>query len=107
MPHTKELQVEEIPLKKAALVLRALRHKLRMNILRLIHEEKSIIVTDIYQRLRLEQSVASQHLGILRQAGLVETDRKGKYIYYRVNYQRLSEINQLVKDLLNTAPGAV
>ena len=52
-------------LKKAALVLRSLNHKLRQQILALIETEKRITVTEIYVRLRLEQSVASQHLAIL------------------------------------------
>jgi DNA-binding transcriptional ArsR family regulator len=47
-----------------------LNHKLRQQILALIETEKKITVTEIYVRMRLEQSVASQHLAILRRAGL-------------------------------------
>lgn len=87
-------------LKKAALVLRALNHKLRQQLLKLIEEEKKITVTEIYVRLRLEQSVASQHLAILRKAGIVNTERDGKFIFYTVNFKRLEEISQFVKDLV-------
>ncbi len=87
-------------LKKAALVLRALNHKLRQQILSLIETEKKITVTEIYVRMRLEQSVASQHLAILRRAGIVTTQRDGKFIYYTVNYKRIEEINQFVQDLV-------
>ncbi len=87
-------------LKKAALVLRALNHKLRQQILALIETEKKITVTEIYVRMRLEQSVASQHLAILRRAGIVTTQRDGKFIYYTVNYKRIEEINQFVQDLV-------
>ena len=79
-------------LKKAALVLRSLNHKLRQQILALIETEKKITVTEIYVRMRLEQSVASQHLAILRRAGIVTTQRDGKFIYYTVNYKRIDEI---------------
>jgi DNA-binding transcriptional ArsR family regulator len=51
-------------------------------------------------RLRLEQSVASQHLAILRKAGIVNTERDGKFIFYTVNYKRIDEISQFVKDLV-------
>lgn len=88
-------------LKKAALVLRALNHKLRQQILSLIETEKKITVTEIYVRLRLEQSVASQHLAILRRAGIVVTQRDGKFIYYTVNYKRIDEINKVVDDLVS------
>jgi DNA-binding transcriptional ArsR family regulator len=87
-------------LKKAALVLRALNHKLRQQLLKLIEDEKKITVTEIYVRLRLEQSVASQHLAILRKAGIVNTERDGKFIFYTVNYKRIDEISQFVKDLV-------
>ena len=87
-------------LKKAALVLRALNHKLRQQLLKLIEDEKKITVTEIYVRLRLEQSVASQHLAILRKAGIVNTERDGKFIFYTVNYKRIDEIGQFVKDLV-------
>ena len=57
-------------------------------------------VTDIYIKLRLEQSVASQHLAILRRAGVVATDRQGKFIYYSLNKERLVEIGNLIKELV-------
>lgn len=86
--------------KKASLVLRALNHKLRQQILSLIEAEKKITVTEIYVRMRLEQSVASQHLAIMRRAGVVTTQREGKFIYYLVNYKRIDELNQCVQELV-------
>ncbi|CAN5221737.1 N/A [soil metagenome] len=94
------INVDYNALKKAALVLRALNHKLRQQLLKLIEDEKKITVTEIYVRLRLEQSVASQHLAILRKAGIVNTERDGKFIFYTVNYKRIDEISQFVKDLV-------
>src|SRR5690349_24903346 len=87
-------------LKKAALVLRAINHKLRQQILKLIDESGKMTVTEIYVKLRLEQSVASQHLAILRKAGFVKTERDGKFIYYSVSSERLEELNKFVKDLV-------
>jgi DNA-binding transcriptional ArsR family regulator len=57
-------------------------------------------VTEIYVKLRLEQSVASQHLAILRRAGIVITTREGKFIFYTVDYNRLEQINQFVEQLV-------
>ena len=85
------LKVDLLNVKKASLVLRAVNHKLRQQILKLIDEQGKITVTEIYVKLRLEQSVASQHLAILRKAGFVNTDRDGKFIYYSVNTNRLEE----------------
>jgi DNA-binding transcriptional ArsR family regulator len=95
------INVDYHALKKAAMVLRALNHKLRQQLLKLIEEEKKITVTEIYVRLRLEQSVASQHLAILRKAGIVITKRDGKFIYYSVNFNRIEEIDRFVKQLVS------
>ena len=81
-------------------MLRAINHKLRQQILKLIDESGKMTVTEIYVKLRLEQSVASQHLAILRKAGFVKTERDGKFIYYSVNTERLEELNRFVKDLV-------
>lgn len=98
---TSGLKLDLLNVKKAALILRAVNHKLRQQILRLIDESGKMTVTELYVKLRLEQSVASQHLAILRKAGFVNTERDGKFIYYSVNNQRLEELNQFVKELLN------
>lgn len=94
------LNVDLQQLKKAALVLRAINHKLRQQILKLIDDQQKITVTELYVSLRLEQSVASQHLAILRKAGFVATERVGKFIYYSVNGARIKEVNKFVRDLL-------
>ncbi len=95
------LKVDLLNVKKAALTLRAVNHKLRQQILRLIDEHGKMTVTELYVKLRLEQSVASQHLAILRKAGFVKTERDGKFIYYSVNTNRLQELNKFVNELLN------
>ncbi len=96
-----ELKIELLQLKKAALILRSVNHKLRQQILKLIHQNGKMTVTEIYVQLRLEQSVASQHLAILRKAGFVTTIRNGKFIYYSVNTDRLAEVHQFSLQLLN------
>jgi len=86
--------------KKAAMILRALNHKLRQQILKLIDENQKMTVTEIYVKLRLEQSVASQHLAILRRTGIVITVREGKFIFYMLDYNRLDQVNQFVEQLV-------
>ena len=99
--HGEALTVNLHHIKKAALVLRAINHKLRQQILKQIDEHGRMTVTELYVKLRLEQSVASQHLAILRKAGFVKTERNGKFIYYSVHLDRIKEVNQLVSNLLD------
>lgn len=95
----KSILLNYAELRKAVLVLRAVNHKLRQRIINLLEENTEMTVTDIYIKLRLEQSVASQHLAILRRAGVVSTERQGKYIYYSLDQERLKQINRLVEEL--------
>lgn len=95
-----EITIDFLRMKKAALILRAINHKLRLQIVKLIQENEKITVTEIYVKLRLEQSVVSQHLAILRRASLVTTQRDGKFIYYTINYTRMKELVTFVDELL-------
>ena len=96
-----EMKLDYTALRKAVLVLRAVNHKLRQRIIDLLDEGDNMTVTDIYIKLRLEQSVASQHLAILRRSGVVITDRQGKFIYYSLDKNRLAQISRLVEELAN------
>lgn len=95
-----DVQLDYAELRKAVLVLRAVNHKLRQRMIELLEEQESMTVTDIYIKLRLEQSVASQHLAILRRAGVVDTKRNGKFIFYSLNKDRLKQIADLVEELI-------
>ena len=94
-----ELSIDDVRVKKAALVYRAINHEMRMEILRLLHQNSEMIVTDLYTTLCIEQSVASQHLAILRKPGIVSTRRDGKKVYYSVNQERLHELHIIAQKL--------
>jgi len=95
------IKIDFLQVKKAAVTLRAINHKLRQQIMRLLEGQQRMTVTEIYVQLRLEQSVASQHLAILRRAGIVETFRDGKYISYSINADRLAQLNQQVLGIIS------
>ncbi len=87
-----EFQTEKI--EKAAELLRAVAHHLRLKIIKLIHEKKEVNVNVIYNTLKIEQSITSQHLKILRGVDVVRTRRDGKKIFYSLNYERLDAMNK-------------
>jgi DNA-binding transcriptional ArsR family regulator len=86
-------------LKQAAKIFRAINHPLRLNLVRLIEEHGRLSVTQIYFKLRIEQSVASQHLAILREAEVLHANRDGKNIYYALNPSRLNAIIRSIQTL--------
>jgi DNA-binding transcriptional ArsR family regulator len=94
------LQIDEENLRRATITFRAINNKLRVGILQLIHKHGAIKVQDIHHKLKIEQSVASQHLSVLRSANLVLTQRDGRCIYYSVNYEGVSKQHHIALKLL-------
>ncbi len=85
-------------------LLRALAHPLRLKILEFIDKNNEINVNKIYNTLQIEQSITSQHLKVLRMAGVVNTEKDGKFVHYSIDYSRL--INT-VKALMNFKEASV
>jgi len=96
------IKLDYVAVKNAAMTLRAINHKLRQQIVKLLEENKRMNVTDIYVKLRLEQSVASQHLAILRRANIVITERDGKFIHYALNHARIAAVAKFVNELVHS-----
>ncbi len=92
--------INDKSLDRSAEILRALAHPVRLRIVGFIDEQKSINVNKIYRTLKLEQSITSQHLRILRATDIVETNRNGKYIIYSVNYDKVNQYINAIKTYL-------
>ncbi len=88
-------------LQESSEILRALAHPLRMKILEFIDQNETINVNKIYNTLKLEQSITSQHLRILRLAGIVLTNRDGKFIHYSIDYDKLALSVGAINGFLN------
>ncbi len=87
---------------KAKMRVRALNHPLRQKMLSLVKDNRNRMnVTDIYVKLRIEQSVASQHLAILRNQGLVTTQREGKTIWYSVSDSAIKRLIQACEQVID------
>jgi len=96
------IMINYLHAKKSLYILRSINHKLRQDILKLIDSHENITVTEVYTALKIEQSVASQHLALMRRAGIVETRKEGKYIYYKPNYQKIKEVSVFIEGLVNS-----
>lgn len=74
-------------------LLRAVAHPIRLSIIQLLDKEEQLNVNRIYAQLKMEQSITSQHLKVLRDAGVVKTNREGKMIFYTLDYNKLNSIS--------------
>ncbi|PJA09742.1 MAG: transcriptional regulator [Flavobacteriales bacterium CG_4_10_14_0_2_um_filter_32_8] len=79
-------------LESASEMLKAIAHPIRIAIVNLLDGNKKMSVTEIFQLLNIEQAVASHHLSILKNKGVLLSERKGKNCNYYLKHQRLSQI---------------
>jgi len=70
-------------------VLKALSSEPRLKILRLL-KQRSLCVNAITAKLDMTQSAVSQHLRILKEAGLVVAEKRGYWMHYSVNRDALA-----------------
>lgn len=85
-----------------ARLFRVLGHPIRIRILELLLEgERS--VGELQVALSLDSSGTSQHLGALRELGVLESRRAGTSVYYRVRDPRVSQLLAVAKQILGSA----
>lgn len=83
---------------QACAVLKAMAHEDRLLLLcQLTQGERN--VGELEALVGLHQPSLSQHLGVLRDEGLVTTRREGKYIYYRLASFEVMQIMQTLSEL--------
>ena len=70
---------------------KALSDPTRREIIYLLKKEK-LPVGEILEHFNMTGATISHHLSILKDAGLVTSEKKGKYIYYELNLSILEEI---------------
>lgn len=85
--------IDKKNIKRKAQEVRAINHKVRQNIIYFLKNGPKT-VTEILIHLRVEQSVASQHLAILKRNGFVDANREGKFIYYSITDKVMSYTEQ-------------
>jgi len=95
------------PIKAAALVLRAVTNKTRIKIIDYLRANGKTTVTKLYIGLRMEQSVVSQHLAILRKVGVLNMNRDGKFVHYSINDTRINKITDLCTDIIGAKTAVV
>jgi ArsR family transcriptional regulator, virulence genes transcriptional regulator len=91
-------QIDPESLDKAASMLKAIAHPMRIAIIGYLEEGKRLTVTEIHTKLGIEQSIASHHLGILKDKGVLNSKREGKNTYYFLKHENLRNIINCVSN---------
>jgi ArsR family transcriptional regulator len=90
--------VEETGYERTAVVGRAMADPKRLCVLESLAEGE-LSVSDLSARVRCQVPNMSQHLAVLRSAGLVATRREGTTVYYRLTDPRVIEAYHLLQSI--------
>lgn len=87
-----------------ALLAKALGHPARIRILRLLLAREECVCGEICDAVPLAQSTVSQHLKVLREAGLIHGTTDGPRVCYCADPARLESLRALLDGVLSAAP---
>jgi len=76
----------------------------RVRIIQLLRE-RPLCVNALAARLEITHSAVSQHLRVLREAGLVLPDRRGTWVHYRLDEKRAQQWADAISGLLGGSGG--
>jgi ArsR family transcriptional regulator, arsenate/arsenite/antimonite-responsive transcriptional repressor len=91
------------PEERAALTadLQLLGNEVRLQILELLtRNEGQVCVCDLESALPVKQSTVSHHLKLLREAGVIDYERRGLWAYYFVNQEALTALRLRISQQL-------
>lgn len=95
---------KEINVGDAVLLLRALAHPVRLGIMRELSARPETCACDFTDVFAVSQPTISQHLKVLRAAGLVRTRRRGTQICYSIEPAAIARTLDAVTTLEPSAP---
>lgn len=84
---------------RLAKLCKALAHPARVRIVRLLMTVDTCVCGDIVDKLPLAQSTVSQHLKVLKEAGLVKGEIEGPRTCYYLDHSALEDLKSLLGEL--------
>ena len=94
-------------MEKLGQIFKALSDETRLTIMALVFRHGHLCVCEVEQILGISQSKASRHLRYLRTAGILEDEREGLIVNYRLPTKKdgeLSSIVEMLQGLLSNQP---
>lgn len=86
---------------RLARTLKAIAHPVRLSVIELLRDGSKLSVTEIYTHLNADQSAVSHHLILLKDRGILASDRNGKYINYYLKHAEVLELIDCFSEALD------
>jgi DNA-binding transcriptional ArsR family regulator len=93
---SQKLSVDAV--RQAATMLKCIGHPIRLQIIELLDRDGEQNVTAIYESLQIEQAVASQHLNLMRDKGILASRREGVNVFYSIDDPRVTQVIDCIHD---------
>ena len=90
---------------RMAQVLKLLAHPYRLKVIEILDGRDRVPVRRIAEWLGLPHAATSQHLNQMKRVGLLESERHGKEVWYRIADQRCINILKCIRGRHEAAPG--
>ncbi|MBK6391094.1 MAG: helix-turn-helix transcriptional regulator [Saprospiraceae bacterium] len=97
-------RVDADKLDHAANMLKVIAHPLRLTIVDLLIQNGPLTVLEIQHQLGLEQAIASQHLILLKDKGVLNAEKVGRNRYFSLAYPNMKNIIHCMEDCCYTTP---
>ena len=95
-------QLKKINSAQFVVIMESLSDPIRLNILELMMNGE-ICVCDIVKVTGLSQSKISYHIKILKDSGLISDRQEGRWVYYKLDLEILSDIQNWMGHLINSS----
>ena len=89
-----DLNLTTEKIEKVAFILKTTAHPTRIAIVQLLANQESLSVSDISEKLQVEQSLLSHHLTGMKLKGILSSTREGKNIFYSLRMREVVEVIQ-------------
>lgn len=89
---------------RLARLAKALGHPARLGTVRMLHERQRCIGCDIVERIGLAQSTISEHLRILKAAGIITGEIEGPRVCYALDPAALAPLRRFLDEIAGAPP---
>jgi len=94
-------RIETDKLQSALNMLKVIAHPVRLAIVDLLTENKKLTVLEVQEALNLEQAIASQHITLMEDKGVLYSEKVGRNKYISLRFPKMKNIVSCLENCCN------
>lgn len=87
-----DININKEKFEKAAYILKAVAHPTRLAIIQLLDAQENLMVNEICETLKCEQSLISHHLINMKLRGILQSHKDGLNVYYSLKEREITNL---------------